>query len=137
MPPLKLNNNDSSKIIIAGKLKDKETNESIPFATVVIRQGDNILGFGECDDDGNFHVELIKRLYSYTKVDVPVNYMGYEPLKIQDLPIETSSVYLDLSMMSNVEILGELVIGYPAMINTGQTSTSSVLTQEEISHLPK
>lgn len=133
----KLINRDTSKIIIDGKLKDKETNEAIPFANIVIREGENVLGFGECDDNGNFHIELPKEKYSFTKVEISVRYLGYETLKIQDLPIDTSSFYLDLSMMSNTPILGEVVVGYTVMININEPTKGSVLTKEEIRHLPK
>lgn len=133
----KLKFSDTTKIIIQGKLKDKTTLESIPFATILVKNGDQELGTAISDDDGNFKLEFERGNFPHVKADLIVSYLGYDPLKIENIPISNSATYLSLLMSGNTSWMGECIIGSLQVINPGETSTGSTLTRDEIRHLAK
>lgn len=95
---------------LKGKISDKESNESVPFATIVIKSDVKTEGTST-DDKGKFDFEnLVPGIYTLT-----VSYIGFEDTIIENIEINEKNQNINLGTIYvsvNTEALSEVeVIG--------------------------
>ena len=66
---------------IKGKIADKTTGESIPFANVIAERGGRLAGGATTDFDGNYTIKPI----APGKYNLKVTYVGYKTILMTDL----------------------------------------------------
>jgi len=79
---------------ISGQITDKKTGEGLPFANVILIQGDKHIAGTTTDLDGN---------YSFTNVDegiydVKAVYVGYPDQRITGIKINDAEMEVDVEM---------------------------------------
>lgn len=120
---------------LKGKIIDKETGEPIPFANVIVKADGNQAGGTTSDYDGNY---VIKPLPP-GKYDVKASYVGYKPILIKGVVINSDKVrFLEIEMKPTSQTLKTVeVVDYKVpLIDKDQTSSGETVTSEEISKLP-
>lgn len=119
---------------LQGNVTDRETEEPIPFANIVIYKNGEIITGGTTDFDGRYTIKPIKSGF----YDVKVLYIGYENLEMkgivlnadkitfQDFKIQQSSLHLDEVQMVEFKV---------PLIDKDETISGSTVTSEEISRM--
>ena len=125
---------------LKGVVKDADTKEPIPFAKVVIKQGDNIKAGAETDFDGSFQINAINA-GSYD-VEISNEVEGYKTQKIEGVKISSEQItFLDkiaIGKGSDVLDMEEVeVIAYRVpLIDKDGGASGSTVTREDIAKLP-
>jgi outer membrane receptor protein involved in Fe transport len=120
---------------LKGKVTDKETNEPIPFANVVVLLDGKIVNGGSTDLDGNYVIKPIPP----GKYDVKSTYVGYTTYISQGVIINANKDrFLNIQMKTSATTLDavEIVAFEVPLIDKDQTSTGATMTSEEISQMP-
>lgn len=92
---------------LKGKITDKFTGESIPFANVVLEIDSEMAGGATSDFDGNYFIKPIEP-GSY---DLKVTYVGYQTLFVKGIVINPNEIsFYDIEMESSSEMLEEIVV---------------------------
>lgn len=120
---------------LKGKIIDKETNEPIAFANIVIESGGKQMGGTTSDFDGNYTIKPI----TPAKYDLKATYVGYKPLLIRGVIINSNKItFQDITMESTVvQIETFEVFDYKVpLIDKDKTSTGGTVTAEEIAKMP-
>jgi len=93
---------------IKGKILDKESQETVPFATVIITSSDTS-GGTSTDDTGKFELDkLVPGTYKMT-----ISYIGFEDTIIDNLEITTAYSSINLGkiyLSTNTEALNEVIV---------------------------
>ena len=99
IPELSLSQNG----IIRGTLKDKSSQEGLPFANIIVKE----LGTGTTTDfEGNYNLEVQPGNYS-----VEFSYVGYESIVVTDVTINEGTIYpLSVSLEYESELLEDVVV---------------------------
>ena len=98
----------TNSITVSGKIVEKENNEPIPFATVVIRdaQSNQNLTGTTSDEEGQFYLQLANSNFL-----VEVSFIGFESLIVSDFSIEGDEVDLGVLALEKVNtVLDEVEI---------------------------
>ena len=97
---------------LKGRILDKETNEPIPFANVLIYSGTKMLTGVTSDFDGNYTIKPIASGY----YDIKVSYIGYTAVTVnsvriqpdmitfQDIPMRASTINLESVEISEYKV---------------------------------
>ena len=120
---------------IKGKIIDKVTGESIPFANVVVNRGGRLSGGATTDFDGYYTVKPLNP----GKYDVIVTYIGYKTIKMVDVIVTPDAItFQDLKMASAAEELDIVeVIGYEVpLISKDKTQSGETVTRDDIASMP-
>ena len=120
---------------LKGKLTDKDSKEAIPFASVVIEAGGKQYGGVNTDIDGNYNIKPIPP----GKYDVKAVYVGYKPLLIKDVVINSDQItFLNVIMEKSVQTLKTFEVKeYEVpLISKDQTQSGGTMTSEEMSKMP-
>ncbi|MFL2996054.1 MAG: carboxypeptidase-like regulatory domain-containing protein, partial [Cytophagales bacterium] len=114
IPELSLSQNG----IIRGTLKDKLSQEGLPFANIIVKE----LGTGTTTDfEGNYNLEVQPGNYS-----VEFSYVGYESIVVTDVTINEGAIYpLSVSLEYESELL-EGVVVTAAVIADNESALLSV-----------
>jgi Ca-activated chloride channel homolog len=103
-----------------GVVKDKQTNEAIPFAHIQVLQNEKVIQGTTTDFDGNFEMTLEAGLY-----DIHVNYVGYEQVKLKNIRINKGEVQkLDITLNNTTSTLTTMQVNYSKPVNRRRESTS-------------
>ena len=124
------NTNGSIKVL----LKDKTTNEAIPFANVVAYQNGQQVGVGTTDMDG---YAVIKPL-APGKYDVKGVYVGYKPKESKGVIVKESSTTnlpLDLDNDGGVTTEEVEIVAYQEPLIDGEMKSGGTVTREEFQHM--
>ncbi len=92
---------DSLKVTLSGSIKDKETNEALIGATVVVKTGIGTVA----DLDGNFKIKVPKGDYN-----IEISMLGYKKFN-QKIKLNTSKsidVKLESDILDEVEIVADM-----------------------------
>jgi hypothetical protein len=125
---------------LKGVVSDADSGEPIPFAKVVIKQGDNIKAGAETDFDGSFQINSINA-GSYDVV-ISNDVEGYKPQKMTGVKISSEQItFLDdiaLGKGKDVIDIEEVeVIAYKVpLINKDGGASGNTVTREDIARLP-
>ncbi len=117
---------------LKGTVKDQGTGETIPFASLVLKQGGVIVGSASSDMDGNFNINPLDP-GTYT---VECSSLGYATLKVNNILISPGrpKVY-DFNLQEESQMLMEVeVTAGNELIETGKTN--AVITAEDIKVSP-
>lgn len=91
---------------ISGKVFDNLTKESIPFATVVIKDSDPIIGTVS-DEDGNFLLPAI----NVGRHTILISMVGYDTYEIKELLLRSGQITdLKIGMIQSTAKLDEIVV---------------------------
>jgi len=122
---------DFSSSEISGKIYDEITNESLPYATVEVRQNGLFLHGSTADENGLYTIKPI----GAGKYDLVFRFVGYKPLEYKGVIVSTSQVtYLDIGL--TVDMGKEIVFKSTRIFETplieidkvpGMIYTSSVI----------
>ena len=120
---------------LKGKITDKDSKQPIPFANIVVDQGGKQYGAGTTDFDGKYTIKPLPT----GKYDVKATYVGYKPLLIKGVVINSNTItFNDITMEATTKTLEEVVItDYKVpLISKDQTQSGETVTSEEISKMP-
>lgn len=120
---------------LKGKIIDKETNEPIPFANVVLEVAGAQQGGASSDFDGNYTIKPIDP-GTYT---LKATFVGYKPMQINGIVIKADKItFYDVNMVSTMETLETFeVVEYEVpLISKDNTSTGATVTSDEIAKMP-
>jgi hypothetical protein len=118
---------------IKGKILDNETQEPIPFATVVIKNTNPIIGT-TTEDNGNFRLENVP----IGRYDIEVSYLGYESTIISEVVVTSAKeVVLKITLTESAYALDEVIIrpktNKEEPLNKMATVSARMLSVEEAS----
>ena len=107
---------------------DDKTNETIPFAGVVVLSNKSQVGSGTTDIDGNVTIKLLQP----GKYNVKATILGYQPLEIANVVVnEGKTAYVSLKISSTVVQGKEIVIQeYKVPLIDPETKVSKTVTRE-------
>ncbi len=115
---------------LKGKLTDSKTGEAMPFANVVVKQGDVVIAGGVTDFNGRYIIVAIP----YGAYDVEARFIGYLSLKGTGVKIDSSQIVLDLSL----EYMGGVVFdcwsspSYDPPLISKKGRSSTIITGDQI-----
>ena len=101
----------SQEGILRGVLKDKSTQEGLPFANIIIKE----IGTGTTTDfEGNYSLKVKNGIYS-----VEFSYVGYESVLVTDVTITEGTVFpLSVSLEYESELLENVVVTAEVIANS-------------------
>jgi hypothetical protein len=114
---------------ISGKVFDNITNEPLPFATIIVKDTDPLIG-SVSDIDGNFILEKIK----VGRHTIAFSMIGYDTYEIRELLLSSGQIItLNIGMQQSSTDLNEVVvrISKTTPINSMATLSSRQFTVEE------
>ncbi len=120
---------------LKGKITDKDTKEPIAFANIVIEQAGKIFGGSTTDFDGKYTIKPIPA----GKYDVKATYVGYKPMLIKGVQINTNVItFYDVVMEPTATTLEVFtVVDYKIpLISKDQTTSGETRTAEDIARMP-
>lgn len=122
---------------LKGKVVDKTTKESIPFANIVVLKNDKQIGGATTDFDGNFFINsLLPGNYN-----LHVSYVGYKMAKINNILLPDSigknkKIVVEMEIGSVTLDVTEIVTYAVPLIQSDQTSSGATLTSTDIVKMP-
>lgn len=120
---------------LKGTVKDKATNEPIPYATIILELNGSTIAGASSDYNGNYIIKGIEPgVY-----DLKVTFVGYKTSFTEGIVISMDKItFYDVKMESTVEMLEEvLIVDFKVpLISRDQTQTGSTVTAEEIERMP-
>ena len=120
---------------LKGRVLDEENNEPIPFAKIILKQNNQIIGGASSDFDGKYQIKPITT-GSYV---VEVENIGYKSSRITGVKINDSKItILDFELNSAVEMLEEVaVVMYKVpLIDKDGAASGGTVTRQDISRMP-
>ncbi|MGB0933835.1 MAG: carboxypeptidase regulatory-like domain-containing protein [Lishizhenia sp.] len=124
---------------IKGSVKDRDTEEMVPFAKVVLIQADQVKGGAETDFDGKFQINSV----APGTYDVEVRSGdGHSPKRLEDVIISSDKItFLDnieIGKPSDVTMIEEVeVVAYAVpLIDRDGGASGATVTREDIAKLP-
>ncbi len=120
---------------LQGTVLDKETNEPIPFANIVLENKGTQAGGATSDFDGKYQIKPL----TPGKYDLKATFVGYKTLLIEGIIIGGDQIrFYDVKLTSTAEVLDEVeVVSYKVpLIDKDQTASGATVTAEEISKMP-
>jgi hypothetical protein len=119
---------------LKGTITDEKTGETIPFANVVVKQGEKIISGSATDINGKFTIKPL----APGKYDMHVQNVGYTTKVIKDLIINSDKItFQDVALLSGID-LGEVdVVEYSVpLIDRDGGATGGTVTSEDIEKMP-
>lgn len=120
---------------LQGKIMDRESLETVPFATVAIYKNGSLITGTDTDFDGNY---LFSNIDPGT-YDVEASFLGYATSRITGVVVNADKAnQLNFEMVEEGELLDEIIVtGYKVpLISQDETSTGGTITAESIKTLP-
>jgi TonB-linked SusC/RagA family outer membrane protein len=111
---------------ITGTVKDSQTKEPLPFATIALQTGGKTVNRFAADAKGNFNVDAAAGSV------IEVSFTGYEPRKVTLGDSTTITVF----MKSSGNLAEVVVIAYGKEKRKDLTSSVSTISAQEISEAP-
>jgi len=89
-----------NSVKLNGLVKDKETNEPIPFASVIAKTSDTILTKTQTDFDGKFSLTIDTSLIKLDQIQVLFSCVGYKEDRVRtvNIPIELLDKEVTISL---------------------------------------
>jgi outer membrane receptor protein involved in Fe transport len=119
---------------IQGKVVDKISKEPIPFANVAAYLNGALIGGAQTDFDGKYSIKPLNP-GSY---NVKATIVGYGAKEVTNVIVSADKItFIDLDLSKGVDINVVEVTGYKIpLIDKGNPSTASTITQEDIKVAP-
>ncbi len=119
---------------LQGVIKDKSSSEPLPFVSVVVESRGTRVAAGQSDFDGNYKISPIEP----GTYDVTASFVGYQPLKITGVVVNSNKItFQDFNLSGGVE-LGEVeVIRYKVpLIDKDGGASGQTVTRDQIAKMP-
>lgn len=118
---------------LQGKIYDRDADEGLPFANVILKQNGAQVSGTQTDFDGNYNFSNI----TAGSYDLEVSYVGYTSVKTEGVLIKVGQVTkLDVALGGNVEQTEEVVVEAYRIPMIEQSSASGrTLGAEDIKNL--
>ncbi|MFH1319589.1 MAG: carboxypeptidase regulatory-like domain-containing protein [Bacteroidota bacterium] len=116
---------------IKGRVADKASGESIPFANIIAESGGKMFGGATTDFDGYYTIKPLPP----RKYDVKITYVGYKSIVMSGVIVSPDRItFQDFKMQSTVEELGVVeVFDYKVpLISKDKTQSGESVTREDI-----
>lgn len=120
---------------LKGTLLDKDSNEPVPFANIILEVGGTQVGGTSSDFDGNYTIKPIPP----GTYNLKASSVGFQPVQINGVIIKAGTIeFLDVKMSSSALDLEEVeIIAYEVpLISKDQTTSGATVTKEEIAKMP-
>lgn len=120
---------------IKGKVLDKVSKEPLPFANVIVELNGSQAGGAQTDFDGNFTIKPLNP----GRYNLKASFVGYAAIEIKGVLVSADKItFQDLAMTKGaVDITAVDIVEYKVpIIDKGNPSTQSTVTQEEIKVAP-
>ena len=114
---------------IRGKVYDNITNETLPFASILVMDSDPLVGTTS-DIDGNFLLEKVE----LGRKTIRVSMIGYDTYEVNELLVSSGkAIYLEIALQQNSTNLEEVVVRVQkeTSLNSMTTLSSRQFTVEE------
>src|SRR6201996_6589075 len=111
---------------ITGTVKDAQTKEALPFATISLENGGKTINKFAADAKGGFTVDAI------VGSTIKVTYTGYEPQQVT----VGDSTNLTILMKSNGNLAEVVVIAYGTEKRKDLTGAITSISAEQVSEMP-
>ena len=121
---------------LKGRVLDKENGEPLPFAKIIIKKNNEIIGGANSDFDGKY---LIKPIPSGSYV-VEVKNVGFKNSRVSSVSISNEKItFLDFELQSDVQMLEEVqIVAYKApLIDKDGGASGTTITRGDISRMPQ
>ncbi len=116
---------------LKGKVTDASTGEEIPFAPVLIKQGETIISSGTTDMDGNYNINPVNP----GKYDVYCQYVSYADYVARGVVIEPDRPrILNISMNTSSQVLQDIEVIWSAPLIDG-TKTAKTVSGEDVMNM--
>lgn len=118
---------------LQGKVVDKNTGETIPFANVTILESGSVITGGMTDFDGNFTIKPIPAgTYS-----VKASFVGYSPLQFDGVLVRSDKItFQDFNLSVSAEILPEVEVReYKVPLIDKEGGSSITVTDKDIARM--
>ena len=134
-------NNYQKKNIVEGQsalqgyVSDRETEEPIPFANIVIYKNGEMITGVTTDFDGRYTIKPIKSGY----YDVKVSYIGYENIEMKGVVLNADKItFQDFKIQPSTMLLQEVqIVEYKVpLIDKDNIVSGGTITSEEINKMP-
>ena len=113
---------------LKGKVSDRANGETIPFAIVLVKQGETVIASGQTDFDGAYNINPLNP----GKYDVFFKFAGFADAEFKKVIIEPDRPrVLNVQMQEATEMLQEVVIEYEAPLIDG-TKTATTVSGEDM-----
>ncbi|NOU46704.1 MAG: TonB-dependent receptor [Bacteroidales bacterium] len=120
---------------LQGKVYEKDGQEPVPFANIVLENGGTIVGGATSDFDGNYVINPIPP----GKYDLKATFVGFNPITVRGITILGNQItFYDVAMVSsliNLETVEVVDYAIP-LISKDQTTSGASITAEEIKKMP-
>jgi len=119
---------------LKGKIKDEKTGETIPFAAVVIKQGDAQIAGTATDINGSYTIKPL----APGRYDLYVQVVGYNSKLIKGVLINSDKIsFQDVSLVSGIELDEFEVVDYVVpLIDRDGGASGGTVTAEDIAKMP-
>lgn len=119
---------------LKGTIKDKKSNEPLPFVNVVVERNGTQVSGGATDFDGGYFIKPLDP-GSY---DVVVSYVGYQPYKQTGVVITNGKItFLDIGLNQGVELKEFEVVQYVVpLIDKDGGASGGTVTRDQIAKMP-
>lgn len=119
---------------LKGTIKDKKSNEPLPFVNVVVERNGTQVSGGATDFDGGYFIKPLEP-GSY---DVVVSYVGYQPYKQTGVVVTNGKItFLDIGLNQGVELKEFEVVQYVVpLIDKDGGASGGTVTRDQIAKMP-
>jgi outer membrane receptor protein involved in Fe transport len=121
---------------IKGKIVDKDNNEPLPFASVVLKKGGSQIAGANTDFDGAFTFPAL----TPGKYDLEATYVGYQAIKVAGVVVNSGKITFvpEIRASSGAQNIDEfVVVEYKVpLIDKDQTSSGGTVSAEDIKKMP-
>ena len=123
----------SQRGVIKGTVKDASNGEPVPFANVVLLEGDSEVDGATTDFNGNYTIKDIHP----GEYNLSASFVGYQTQKITGLVVAADKItFYDFKMSSGVKIDAVKVIEYKKPLLDKDNPTNKYATSEEVTRMP-
>lgn len=117
---------------IKGRVLDAKTNESIPFANVVVMKGTQNAGAATTNMDGEFAIKPIQS-GNYT---IKASYVGYNTGEIDNIDVKADkTTTIDINLSGGVDLKEVEVMDYTMPLIDPDMKSERIVTREEYQHI--
>lgn len=120
---------------VKGTLTDKDKNEAIPFANIVLESNGNMVGMAVTDMDGKYTIKPVAPGNYVLKT----SYVGYQPAQINSIVVSADKItFVDIKMTNTgVNLQTVEIVEYEIpLISKDNTQTGAVITRDQIMSAP-
>jgi len=119
---------------LKGTIKDKKSNEPLPFVNVVVERNGTQVSGGATDFDGGYFIKPLDP----GNYDVVVSYVGYQPYKQVGVVITNGKItFLDIGLSQGVELKEFEVVQYVVpLIDRDGGASGGTVTRDQIAKMP-